>query len=67
MVRNHNTIEKKLREINKKIFRFLNGSFWARRHYKKEIQELQIESRALAWSLNKIDRDPRGNRYHAKK
>jgi len=65
MVRQHSTIEKKLKEVNKEIFTLLQGSYWTRRYYSERIKELKIQSKTLVWALNKIDHDPRGNRYHA--
>jgi len=67
MVRNKKTIEKKLREINNKSFNILTKSFLYRFLHNDEIENLKIQSKTLAWVLNKIEHDPRGNRYYAKK
>ena len=69
MVRQRKTIERKLKQINAELYRLFEKShqvsFWQRWKLQRKIDELNAKSWALAWALNKVDHDKRGD--HAKK
>lgn len=66
MVRKKTTIEKRLKQINGKIFAIQRLDFITRYKRRKELAHLNGISWGLAWALNKLEHDSRGDHYNAK-
>ena len=67
MVRAKFTINNKLRQINKQIYAIQAQPFFSRYRQRKKLKFLNGQSWALAWALNKIDHDTRGDHATRKK